>query len=450
MYVNSYVDWLTAGQFYTYKDVRFDKVIAQSVSPLEYYPVLNGADYIEDTNMGMRKFKMSMHDIASYFRDVLELKDLKYIEDVILNIDYESGSMNLSNSIIADRYGNAYEFFKDKYGNRGADISITDAEGLTDVYHYVFTTYTKIQILVYEDQLGKMHKKEVTADYKLNREAGDLHLEAEWVNEMWNGYRIGDEALGLYTIPQPITTQRHEVNNTANVKNPYGGKGFMYNGLMNPSIVKPLIPFQVIYNIIHYYREMAIAKNQGKILVLPKGLLIDDDQISQEEAVYYMKADGKLYVDETADGFNAAQQSIRQVDLSDSNYSADDDTAVLFHFAEGEGLTTINEASGINANFGFGGSHYPTWVLLSETVVGNTYFDSTVFNSFPNPSNGSFSIKSKDLIKTIQITDVLGKKVFSESVGSNATTVNTNLTKGIYLMQIVTSKGSGTQKIVVE
>ncbi len=137
-------------------------------------------------------------------------------------------------------------------------------------------------------------------------------------------------------------------------------------------------------------------------------------------------------------------------DLSDSNYSADDDTAVLFHFAEGEGLTTINEASGINANFGFGGSHYPTWVLLSETVVGNTYFDSTVFNSFPNPSNGSFSIKSKDLIKTIQITDVLGKKVFSESVGSNATTVNTNLTKGIYLMQIVTSKGSGTQKIVVE
>jgi len=320
MYVNSYVDWLTAGQFYTYKDVRFDKVIAQSISPLEYYPVLNGADYIEDTNMGMRKFKMSMHDIASYFRDVLELKDLKYIEDTILNIDYASSSMHMSNAIIADRYGNAYEFFKDKYGNRGADINISDSEGLTWVYHYVFTTYTKIQILVYEDQLGKMHKKEVTADYKLNREAGDLHLEAEYVNEMWNGYRIGDEALGLYTIPQPVTTQRHEVNNTSNVKNPYGGKGFMYNGLMNPSIVKPLIPYQVIYNIIHYYREMAIAKNQGKILVLPKGLLIDDDEISQEEAVYYTKADGKLYVDETVDGFNAAQQAIRQVDLSDSNY----------------------------------------------------------------------------------------------------------------------------------
>ena len=320
MYIDSYVHWLIAGQFYTYRDVKFDKVVASSIHPLEYYPILNGSDYIEDTNMGMRKFKMSMHDIVSYFRDVLDLKDIKYIEDVILKNDYHTSTISLSNAIIADRYGNAYEFFKNKYGDSGADVTICDNDGLTWVYHYVFTTYTKIQILVYEDQLGQMKKKEVSADYKLNREAGDLHLESEWVNEMWNGYRIGDEALGLYTIPQPVTAQRHEVNNTSNVKNPYGGKGFMYNGLMSPSIVRPLIPYQVIYNIIHYYREMAIAKNQGKILVLPKGLLIDDDEISQEEAVYYLKADGKLYVDETADGFNASQQAIRQLDLSDAQY----------------------------------------------------------------------------------------------------------------------------------
>ena len=320
MYVNSYVHWITAGQFYTYKDVRFDKVITSSVHPLEYYPILNGESYIEDTNQGMRKFKMSLNDIISFFRDVLTLDDIKYIENTLLKLNYNSASLHLANAIISDRYGNAYEFFKNKYGDKDVDINITNDEGLIDIAHMVWTTQTQIQILVYDNGLGEMKKKEVDINYTLDLEAGDLHLEKEWVNEMWEQYLIGDEALGLFTIPQPVTVQRHEINNTSRVKNPYGGKAFMYDGLMNPSIVRPLIPYQVIYNIIHYYRELAIAKNQGKILILPKGLLIDDDEISQEEAVYYMKSDGKLYIDETADGFNAAQQAIRQVDLSDASY----------------------------------------------------------------------------------------------------------------------------------
>jgi len=320
MYINAYVHWIIAGQFYTHREVHNDKVLSTVVHPLEYYPILNGSSYIEDTNLGMRKFKMSINDIISYFRYDLDLKDIKYIEDLMLDLDYSSGSINLSNALISDRYGNAFEYFKDKYGTNGADINITNQEGLIDVYHVVFTTQTQIQILVYEDALGEMKKKEVDIDYKIDRANGDLHLEKEWVNEMWEQYRIGDEALGLYTIPKAVTVQRHEINNTSKIKNPYGGKAFMYDGILNPSIVKPLIPYQVIYNIIHYYRELAIAKNKGKLLMMPKGLLIDDDQISQEEAVYYIKSDGTLYVDETADNFQSAQQGVRSIDLSDAQY----------------------------------------------------------------------------------------------------------------------------------
>lgn len=319
-YISNYVNWLTAGQYYSYTTVKNDKVYHVSVDPREAYPVLNGSEFIEDCNMFMRKYKMSLNDIGSYFRDELEQKDLEYVEQMMSDLNYERGSLSMSNALVSDRYGNAYEYFKGKYGNEGVDISVVDDEGLIDVYHTVWTTQTQIQILVYADNLGRMQKKEVTIDYKLDLEAGDLHLEKEWVNEMWEQTRIGDEALGLYTVPKPVATQRHEVNNTANVKCPYGGKAFMYEGLMNPSIVKPLLPYQVIYNVLYYHREMAIANNVGNILVMPKGLLVDDDEISQEEAVYYIKADKKLYVDETADNFSNAQQAIRSVNASDAEY----------------------------------------------------------------------------------------------------------------------------------
>lgn len=73
--------------------------------------------------------------------------------------------------------------------------------------------------------------------------------------------------------------------------------------------------------------------------------------------------------------------------ISDHNYTTDSNTALLFHVAEGNGTTTKNEASGIEANFGWGdpAAHFPTWVELSSTLALDKY-NTTKSSVHPNHS----------------------------------------------------------------
>jgi len=134
--------------------------------------------------------------------------------------------------------------------------------------------------------------------------------------------------------------------------------------------------------------------------------------------------------------------------LSDDNYITDADTAVLFNFAEGTGLTTVNSASGIDANFGYGGSHYPTWVLLSETVASVQNNNLTDFSVYPNPANNIVNIQSNDTVKNISIFNILGKMVYNQN---DINSVNlSNFNSGIYLIKVETEKGIGTRKLVIK
>jgi hypothetical protein len=143
------------------------------------------------------------------------------------------------------------------------------------------------------------------------------------------------------------------------------------------------------------------------------------------------------------------------VALSDANYATDADTAVLFHFSEGSGTTTVNAASGVDANLGFSGAHYPTWVLLTDAlnINNNKNID---FSIYPNPVNAEhFMIQTKndETLKSIEITDVLGKVVRSVKFDNQPASFEvstSNLRKGIYLVKTVTNAGIGTQKLIIE
>ncbi len=103
----------------------------------------------------------------------------------------------------------------------------------------------------------------------------------------------------------------------------------------------------------------------------------------------------------------------------------------------------------------------------SRTMVGTGYVcasrgidfnnDKTEFTNnftvYPNPAKGNVIIKS-DFVSTgsiITITDIFGKQVKSQrmSIGNNVIDIN-NLSRGMYLVNLVTTEGTKTQKLVVE
>jgi hypothetical protein len=68
----------------------------------------------------------------------------------------------------------------------------------------------------------------------------------------------------------------------------------------------------------------------------------------------------------------------------------------------------------------------------------------------PNPSHGKFEITvgQQDQIQ-INIIDITGKIIHQEQAFTNKFFINTDLPKGSYLVQVLTTQGSITKKLIV-
>ena len=75
------------------------------------------------------------------------------------------------------------------------------------------------------------------------------------------------------------------------------------------------------------------------------------------------------------------------------------------------------------------------------------------FTMYPNPAKGFINLNVETLIGkgSIVVTDLYGKTVKNQALSMGSNTVNiSNLSKGFYLVSVITSEGKTTKKLVVE
>ena len=91
---------------------------------------------------------------------------------------------------------------------------------------------------------------------------------------------------------------------------------------------------------------------------------------------------------------------------------------------------------------------YGTCISCGEINVNE--INAEGFSIYPNPVQNSFMIQSANLVKAISIIDNTGKRITLPTVTlNNNVQVNTeSLSTGIYHVQVVTAKGSTTQRFV--
>ncbi len=160
------------------------------------------------------------------------------------------------------------------------------------------------------------------------------------------------------------------------------------------------------------------------------------------------------YIDKVRVKLLAEDIADLQTSVTDAAYVADANTAILMNFDEGTGVNTLNEApGGVNAELQcYGGcDEIPVWVLLADTLA--TTENATIsFSVYPNPATGnSVTVQSPAAIQSVVISDLLGKVVFAQSsVNATQLTINTELNAGMYLMNVSTSQGNGTQKLIIQ
>lgn len=273
-------------------------------------------EFIEDGDWFVRYMQMSPSTIYDRFFDLMDEKDLdRMLEYAVEGANTASSLGTSMKDQVQYRDNTTRKYFK------GEDYDMN----LIDVYHGVWRSYKKIGFLTYTDENGEEVNTIVSEDYKpLDTDI----IEWDWIPEVWEGYRIGDD---IYIGIGPVEYQHTSVNSISSRKLPYCG--IIYNNVnsLPKSLVGLMKPLQYMYIILWYRLELALARDKGKVLnmdltQIPKGLGIDVNQW-----IHYLTALGVNFINPYDEGWDipgreggkpSGYNQITSIDLSMSDIMA--------------------------------------------------------------------------------------------------------------------------------
>lgn len=297
--------WIVSNQTYSIKNVLHKDIEYEPVSPLNTsFNMSDGQDFVEDGESASVKFHMTNSEILDKHYDQLDKKDLDVLE----------GKTKVSTNSKTVRYSDRDEMYN-RLVNKGlVEGSATlYAESLNSntVTYVNWKSLVKIGKLTLTDISGEEIEVEVDEDYKPLK--GEK-IEWRWVNQVWEGYKINDE---IYFGIQPVPFQRSKFDNPSSCKLLINGRIFMNTHYRHKSVVERLQPYQKRYNVVSYHLEKLIHKNKDKIVLMPYGLIPDNEDLNIFDMMYYADTDSFMFVDDESDKNKiAAMQNVRVLDLS--------------------------------------------------------------------------------------------------------------------------------------
>ncbi len=205
-------------------------------------------EFIEDGSWAVRKMRMTPSEIYDRFNDKLTPSDLDKILKMA-NDGYDK-FQTLAKSPTDVNWTQVFGDF-DEYSNSGC----------LDVYHTVWKSFKKVGFLVYLDEAGQPQQTLVSEDYA--ETGNEISLEWDWITEVWEGYRIGEN---LYCGIQPLQYQHVSIDNPNSQKLPYTGVVYSNTNSNPKSLVSILKPLQYLYIVIWYRIELALARDKGQVL----------------------------------------------------------------------------------------------------------------------------------------------------------------------------------------
>lgn len=284
-------DWLIAGQCYSYKGVHNNELEYRKISPLNIdYDKSMDNEFVEDGEWAVARYLWTISDVVDQF-----YKDLDKDEQDKMETEYWYNSP-------MGYYENLRGIFTDP-----------QERNKIPVYHVQWKGRKKVGFLSYLDmETFQYVEMEVDEDYVIDRSKGE-QIEWKWVNELYEGWRIGKD---MFKNMRAALVPRTEMNNVSHCKLNYNGRKYSDTHSENIGLLEFGLPFQIMYIIVTYTLEKTIAKSKGKIILFDKNAIPRGDGWDEERFFYYAEAMGYALIDRNQVGVDKSWNQYTVLDQS--------------------------------------------------------------------------------------------------------------------------------------
>jgi hypothetical protein len=284
-------DALLAGEeIYCIEEISNEPVV-RNVNPLEFYCLLpHNSDLVDHADVIVEDTWMSVNTIIDNFYEDLTPKQIDKLEK-------EQGNRASMESESLLNYPSQEKLFiQNREEEDGNLFNYYDQDGNIRVTKVVWKSMRKIGKLSYIDELGTPQETIVPEGYKIDEEVNES-IEWIWVNEYWEGTKIGDN---IYINIRPRKNQFRHLDNLSICSSGYVGTIYNANNSQSVSLMDRLVPWIYLYITMWYRLELSIAANQGKIALIDLSLVPDGWEV--EKWMYYAQSMKFGFVDSFNEG----------------------------------------------------------------------------------------------------------------------------------------------------
>lgn len=286
-------DALIGGEEIYYIGVINGDPYVERVNPMYFdYEHSLDLEFIDDAAWCRRKMIMSATEIYDRFYDKMSERQLNELLELIdqrpgagnnpeirkTSIDYESIKLHKINSFTDNPF---------------------DVDHIT-VYHCCWKSFKKIGfVTLLNPETGEAEEFQVDEDYKVT--STEQSVEWDWIIEVWEGYRIGDD---MYIGIQPIEYQHISADNPNSQKLPYTGVVYNNTNSKPRSLVSMMKPLQYMYIVVWYRLELALSRDKGKVAVMDITQIPKSMNIDVNKWMHYLSALGVAFINPYDEGWD--------------------------------------------------------------------------------------------------------------------------------------------------
>lgn len=286
-------DALIGGEEIYYIGVINGDPYVERVNPMYFdYEHSLDLEFIDDAAWCRRKMIMSATEIYDRFYDKMSERQLNELLELIdqrpgagnnpeirkTSIDYESIKLHKINSFTDNPF---------------------DIDHIV-VYHCCWKSFKKIGfVTLLNPETGETEEFQVDEDYKVT--GTEQSVEWDWIIEVWEGYRIGDD---MYIGIQPIEYQHISADNPNSQKLPYTGVVYNNTNSKPRSLVSMMKPLQYMYIVVWYRLELALSRDKGKVAVMDITQIPKSMNIDVNKWMHYLSALGVAFINPYDEGWD--------------------------------------------------------------------------------------------------------------------------------------------------